>query len=274
MKLEYHSKTAIDSATLKKYKAFAVELATLGGRAALPYFRSSYQLENKLTGTGFDPVTSADKSAESVIRQAIELRFPSHGIFGEEQGIKSGSEFTWVIDPIDGTRAFITGMLHWGVLVALFDGETPIIGVMHQPFTDELFVGDNITAEYRRGALRKTLEVRGCARIKDAVLASTSPQFFKAGEEQDGFARLENQVKTLRYGGDCYLYCMLAMGQLDLVAEAGLNAYDIQALIPIIRGAGGFISTWDGSNPSLGGRIIAAGDVQIFELARSFLQGQ
>ena len=274
MKLKYHPKTVIDIATLNKYKAFAVELATLGGKAALPYFRSSYQLENKLSGTEFDPVTSADKSAESVIRQAIEARFPTHGILGEEQGLKNGKDFTWVIDPIDGTRAFITGMLHWGVLVALFDGETPVVGVMHQPFTNEFFVGDNITADYQCGKQRRTLKVRGCATVKDAVLGSTSPQFFKVGEEQDGFARVENQVKTLRYGGDCYLYCMLAMGQLDLVVEAGLNSYDIQALIPIIRGAGGFISTWDGANPSLGGQIIAAGDEQIFELARSLLQGE
>lgn len=273
MKLTYHPKTAVDSSTLQKYKDFALELAALGGKAALPYFRSAYDLENKLQGIDFDPVTTADKSAESVIRKAIESRFPSHGILGEEQGFKGGDGLTWVIDPIDGTRAFINGMLHWGVLVALFDGETPLVGVMYQPFTDEFFVGDNTSAEYIRGSKSEVLTIRNCPTIRDAVLASTGPQFFQSGDEQNGFARLEQQVKTLRYGGDCYLYCMLAMGQIDLVVEAGLNTYDIQALIPIIKGAGGFVSTWGGDNPSMGGQIIAAGDERVFELALSLLQG-
>jgi len=264
----------MDDLTLQKYKSFALELATLGGKAALPYFRNTFELENKLQGADFDPVTTADKSAESAIRHAIESRFPSHGILGEENGFKVGAGLIWVIDPIDGTRAFINGMLHWGVLVALFDGETPVVGVMHQPFTDEFFVGDNKTAEYIRGPQSEALTVRTCSAIGDAVLASTGPQFFKSGAEQDGFARLEQAVKTLRYGGDCYLYCMLAMGQIDLVAEAGLNAYDIQALIPIIRGAGGFVSTWSGENPSMGGRILAAGDKRVFERALSLLEGK
>ncbi|MBV1906948.1 MAG: inositol monophosphatase family protein [Pseudomonadales bacterium] len=271
VKLAYRPKTAVSESELTKYKAFALELAELGGAAALPYFRNKYEVENKLGEADFDPVTIADKSAELSMRKAIEFRYPSHAIYGEEHGLTPGSDLTWVLDPIDGTRAFITGMLHWGVLVALFDGEEPIIGVMHQPFTNEFFVGDNYSAEYIKGVQHRTLQVRSCGSIREAVLASTGPQFFSKEEELGAFLELEQSVRLLRYGGDCYIYCMLAMGQLDLVAEAGLSPYDIQALIPIIRGAGGHIATWDDKNPSMGGRILAAGDKQVFSQAMQTL---
>jgi myo-inositol-1(or 4)-monophosphatase len=157
------------------------------------------------------------------------------------------------------------------VLIALFDGETPVLGVTYQPFTDELFVGSNDDANYFCGALERRLRVRPCASVADAVLASTGPQIFSEGAEQAAFKRLSDRVRLVRYGGDCYQYCMLAMGYVDVAVEAGLKPYDVQALMPIIRGAGGIITTWDGGDASMGGRIIAAGDARVYHEALTIL---
>ena len=176
-----------------------------------------------------------------------------------------------MIDPIDGTRAFMTGMLHWGVLIALFDGASPVLGVMYQPFTDELCVGTNDAAVYRRGALERPLTVRPCASIADAVLATTAPEAFTNAAERAAFDALGRRVRLVRYGGDCYQYCMLAMGYVDVVVEAGLKPYDVQALMPIVRGAGGIVTAWDGGDASMGGRVIAAGDARVHREAMEML---
>jgi histidinol phosphatase-like enzyme (inositol monophosphatase family) len=236
----------------------------------LPHFRNNPLVTNKRSD-GFDPVTVADNAAEAVIRAGIEARFPNHGIFGEELGHQSGAGLTWVIDPIDGTRAFMTGMLHWGVLIALFDGAAPVLGVMYQPFTDEMCVGTNDTADYRRGALSRALKVRACASVADAILATTAPEAFESRVERAAFNALGERVRLVRYGGDCYQYCMLAMGYVDLVVEAGLKPYDIQALMPIVRGAGGIVTAWDGDDASMGGRVIAAGDARVHREAMAIL---
>ncbi len=258
--LDYSEAVVVSDEESRSFLDFAVEIAGKAGAATLAFFRQSMQVENKLADGRYDPVTEADRGAERIIRDAIATRFPEHGIYGEEYGIEKGNGLTWVIDPIDGTRAFMTGMLHWGVLVALFDGQEPIIGVMHQPFTNETFYGDGKVARYRQGELTRELRVRHCGGLDAAVLASTGPQFFSPGEQQEAFGRLRDAVLFTRFGGDCYLYAMLAMGYVDVAAEAGLNAYDIQALIPIIRGAGGSVTTWTGDDPAMGGAILAAGD--------------
>jgi len=263
MPFTYGSRVSVSQRDRDAYLALAIELATRAGAATLPYFRSDLIVTNKSTDGGFDPVTAADQAAESIIRNGIAGLYPSHGILGEEHGFQPGDGLTWVIDPIDGTRAFVTGMLHWGVLLALFDGVTPVLGVMYKQFTEALFIGTGDAAEYRRGALKRRLTVRRCDSLGDAVLASTGPQFFASAVEQAGFAALRARVRFTRFGGDCYLYCMLAMGFVDVAAEAGLQPYDVQALIPVIRGAGGVITTWDGGDPSMGGRIIAAGDARV-----------
>ncbi len=270
MSFGYYKRTTVSATERDAYLAAAIDFARAAGREILPHFRSDLAVENKLADGGYDPVTIADKSAEAVIRAGIERRFPAHGIFGEELGHQPGAGLTWVIDPIDGTRAFVTGMVHWGVLIALFDGAQPVLGVMYQPFTDELFTGTNEAAHYDRGGFERVPKVRPCTSVADAVLASTTPQVF-GPEEQAAFGALRHRVRLTRWGGDCYQYCMLAMGYVDLVVEAGLQPYDIQALMPIIRGAGGIVTTWDGGDASMGGRIIAAGDARVHREAMSLL---
>jgi myo-inositol-1(or 4)-monophosphatase len=228
------------------------------------------QVTNKLSGQGFDPVTLADQASERVIRAAIEDAYPDHGIFGEEFGLKSGNGLTWVIDPIDGTRAFMTGMLHWGVLLALFDGEQPIVGVMYQPYTDELFSGDNESAWYERAGESQSLVTSACRRVDEACLSTTGIDWLPASK-QGRFRQLSQATKLTKMGGDCYLFGMLAMGSLDLGVEAGLNAYDIQALMPIVRGAGGVVTDWEGGNPSLGGTVLASATQALHSEAMTLL---
>ena len=255
----------------EEYLHFARSAARLAGEKILPYFRSSLQVSNKLSNGGFDPVTLADQAGERAIRLAIEQSYPDHGIFGEEYGFKAGNGLTWVIDPIDGTRAFMTGMLHWGVLLALFDGETPLVGVMYQPYTDELFSGDGEVAWLQRGDHSQTLHTSACKKVDSASLATTGIDWLAATEQRQ-FKRLSQASRLTKMGGDCYLFGMLAMGSLDLGIEAGLKAYDIQALIPIVRGAGGMITSWDSSNPSLGGTVLASANAELHAEALQLLQ--
>jgi myo-inositol-1(or 4)-monophosphatase len=246
--------------------------AVEAGAETLPFFRSETVVENKLDDGGFDPVTEADKAAELVLREKIRARYPAHGICGEEFGLDAGNGLTWVIDPIDGTRAFMSGMLHWGLLLGLFDGDRPVVGVMYQPYTEELWCGDGRRAEFRRGGEVRPLRTRDCRVLSDAVLTTTSPEFFK-GEEGEGFRRLESSVMLSKYGGDCYIYGMLAMGFVDLATDGTLNPYDIQGLIPIIEGAGGVVTTYAGDNPSLGGTVLASGNADLHRQALEVLNG-
>jgi len=264
--LKYASPHPLSDSLRAEYLAFAIEIARVGGAATLPYFRTSTVVENKLTDGQFDPVTEADKAAEKIIRESISDKYPAHGIFGEEFGHQEGNGLTWVIDPVDGTRAFMSGLLHWGVLVALFDGERPVIGVMYQPFTDELFFGDGRIAEYRRGASTRVLRVSGCTEPSDAVLTTTSPRWIES-KARDGFDSLENLVKLTLYGGDCYLYGVLAMGYVDLVVDGNLAPYDIQAHIPIIEGAGGLVTTVEGADASMGGIVLASASETLHQRA-------
>jgi histidinol phosphatase-like enzyme (inositol monophosphatase family) len=272
--LRYSEPVAVQPAELKGYTRVALELAERAGAATLPYFRAELAVDNKRPEGRYDPVTEADREAEQVLRRGLEIEYPEHGILGEEFGHREGNGLTWVIDPIDGTRAFMTGMLHWGLLVALFDGEKPVLGVMHQPFTGEFFYGNNTEAFYRRGGHEQRLRCRSCGSVEDAVLTTTSPKLFEGPGERAAFDRLEAAVKLSKYGGDCYIYAMLAMGFVDLATDAGLQAYDIQALMPIIRGAGGVVSTADGGNPSMGGFVVAAGSAQLHSLALARLAAQ
>lgn len=259
--LEYTKAIPIPRSELEALLAFAVRIAEQAGAATLPFFRAEVAVENKRDDGRFDPVTEADRAAERIFRDALRAEFPAHGVFGEEFGHEPGNGLTWVIDPIDGTRAFMTGMLHWGLLLALFDGEKPVLGVMHQPFTGETFYGDGESAWYRRGqgGAARRMRTRRDVALDDAMLTTTSPGLFRGHGERAAFDRLERRVRLSKYGGDCYIYAMLAMGYVDIATDAGLQPYDIQALVPIIRGAGGVITTADGGEPSLGGFIVAAG---------------
>ncbi|MFP6816033.1 MAG: histidinol-phosphatase [Pseudomonadales bacterium] len=264
--LKYSEPHHVTDSQRGEFLEFALELAAQAGQVILPFFRTELAVENKLSDGRFDPVTEADRGAEIVIRSGIEKMFPEHGVLGEEFGFSQGNGLTWVIDPIDGTRAFMSGMLHWGVLLALFDGQRPILGVMHQPFTDEFFAGDCRNAHYHCGDVSRPLCVRSCVGLEDAVLTTTSPRYF-AMQERDAFAQLEKKAKVTRYGGDCYIYAMLAMGQVDLATDSNLNPYDIQALIPIIQGAGGVVTAADGGDASMGGFVIAAGSPEVHRQA-------
>ena len=271
--LEYSMPMTPTQRELEEYTAFALRSAEYAGQAILPYFRAEILVDDKRTEGRFDPVTEADRAAEQIIRDAIGRSYPGHGILGEEFGHQVGNGLTWVVDPIDGTRAFMTGMLHWGLLLALFDGERPVLGVMHQPFTGEFFYGTDDGAWYRQGVHERRLHARRCADLNNAVLATTSPKLFSKPEEQTALERLEGAVKLSRYGGDCYIYAMLAMGFVDLATDCDLNPYDIQALIPIIRGAGGLVTTIEGRDASMGGLVLAAGDRELHRRALECMTG-
>ncbi len=241
---------------------FAHAAAVAAGAAILPHFRVALRVEDKGEGGDYDPVTVADRAAERAIRAEIARAFPDHGIRGEEQGSRKGtSPYTWIIDPIDGTRSFILGQLHWATLLALNDGERVVVGVVHQPYVGESFVGvAGGRAEWRRGSARRTLKTRRCRSIANAVLASTDPKMFTTPEEVAAFRRVADAARLTRWGGDCYAYCLLAMGLIDIVLESSLQAYDIQALIPIVEAAGGTITSWTGARCDEGGAVVACGD--------------
>jgi myo-inositol-1(or 4)-monophosphatase len=258
--------TAID------FESFVDALATAAGEAIMPFFRTSLGIDNKSVG-GFDPVTAADRAAEQAMRAMIRETFPAHGVIGEEFGPeRADAEYVWVLDPIDGTKSFISGMPAWGTLIALTRNGRPLFGMMHQPFTREHFTGDGGAARYRGPAGERSLHVRPCEAIRDAILFTTSPLLMKAADRA-AFSRVEAVAKLSRYGGDCYAYCMLAAGHVDLVIETELKPYDILALIPIVNGAGGVVTTWEGDPPLSGGRVIAAGDERIHAAAMEMLRG-
>jgi myo-inositol-1(or 4)-monophosphatase len=259
--------TAID------FVAFVDRLATVSGDAILPFFRTTLGVEDKGSASGFDPVTAADRAAESAMRTLIRRSFPAHGIIGEEFGDdRPDAEYVWVLDPIDGTKSFICGMPAWGTLIGLTHFGAPVFGMMHQPFTGERFSGDGGAARYRGPAGERVLQTRRCAGLADAVLFTTSPRLMKP-DDRSPFAKVEEKVRLSRYGGDCYAYCMLAAGHVDLVIETELKPHDVIALIPIITGAGGIVTTWEGGAPEGGGRIIAAADERVHAAAREILAG-
>jgi histidinol phosphatase-like enzyme (inositol monophosphatase family) len=262
----------MDDRAIEEYTAFACHLADLAGRTILPHFRVRLAVENKTIGSGYDPVTLADRAAEQAIRDEIQRVYPRHGILGEEHGFAAGTDgLTWIIDPIDGTRAFIIGQLHWGVLIALNDGVRPVIGVMHQPYTGETFVGSRLGAELRRHGSSSPLRVRECRRLEDAIVCATDPAMFTGPGERDAFRGVASKARMRRYGGDCYSFCLIAAGFIDLVIESGLKPYDIQPVIPIIEAAGGIVTNWSGGSPNDGGQIIAAGDRDLHKLALAML---
>jgi myo-inositol-1(or 4)-monophosphatase len=257
--------TAVD------FAAFVDQLATVSGDAILPFFRTALSVENKNPGSTFDPVTAADRAGEAAMRTLIRRTFPGHGIIGEEYGDeRADAEYVWVLDPIDGTKSFIAGMPMWGTLIALTRLGKPVFGMMHQPFLRERFSGDGYTARYRGPAGERQLIVRPCAELQQAVLFTTSPRLMNE-EDRGAFGRVEEVARLSRYGGDCYAYCMLAAGHIDLVIETDIKPHDIVPLIPIVTGARGIITTWNGEAAESGGRIIAASDRRLHAAAIELL---
>lgn len=257
--------------TVIDFTAFIGRLATASGNTILPFFRTSLGVENKNAGRDLDPVTEADRAAEAVMRRMIKDSFPQHGIVGEEFGSeRADADYVWVLDPIDGTKSFIAGLPIWGTLIALMHRGAPVYGMMHQPYIGERFTGDNGAARYEGPSGKRKLAVRRCASLAEATLFTTSPRLMNA-DDRARFERVESEVRLSRYGGDCYAYCMLASGHLDLVIETELKPYDVAALIPIVSGAGGIMTTWEGQPAQAGGRIVAAGDRRVHEAALKLL---
>jgi myo-inositol-1(or 4)-monophosphatase len=237
---------------------FAVQIAEESGRIALEYFRTDVSLTNKAKKRAFDPVTRADQEIEQRIRARIRERFPGHRIVGEEYGEQGESDApAWFIDPIDGTRTFISGSPMWGVLLGLMDGTTPIAGLMHQPFVGETFVGSAAGAFHVRDGRWQRLSVRRARPLSEATLACTHPSMFRTPAELAAFQRAESRCRLSRYGTECYGYCLLAAGFIDLVIEADLEPYDIVPLIPVVEAAGGVVSDWNGNPAVAGGRVLA-----------------
>jgi myo-inositol-1(or 4)-monophosphatase len=258
--------TAVD------FAAFVDRLADASGDAILPFFRTSLAVEDKSRGGRFDPVTAADRAAEDAMRTMIRRTFPEHGVIGEEFGSeRTDAEYVWVLDPIDGTKSFISGMLAWGTLIGLTRGGEPVYGMMHQPVTRERFTGDGGAAHYRGPTGERALHVRPCGGLAEALLFTTSPLLMN-DDDRGIFERVESKVRLSRYGGDCYAYCMLAAGHIDLVIETELKAHDVLPLIPIITGAGGVITSWDGGPADRGGRVVVAGDRRVHEAALRMLK--
>jgi myo-inositol-1(or 4)-monophosphatase len=261
--------------TTKALVEFAHHLADISAGVIRKHFRRRLTVANKSDRGGFDPVTAADRAAEQTMRKAIRARFPDHAVLGEEFGaVQGGGRYQWILDPIDGTRAFIIGSPLWGTLIGLTDHGRPMLGLMNQPFSGERYWGDERAAHVRGpdGRIGR-LRTRSCDKIEDAVLTTTHPDLFSSPTEQRAFARLKARARMTRFGGDCYGYCLLAAGFVDLVVEAGLKPYDIVPLIAIIERAGGVVTTWEGRPALEGGRILAAGDPRTHRQAMRLLQG-
>ncbi|WP_068313333.1 histidinol-phosphatase [Polycladidibacter hongkongensis] len=243
-------------------QAFLHQLADAADRITLQHFRSPISVDNKYE-QGFDPVTIADRDAETAIRELITSAYPEHGIIGEEHGCTNTEAATqWILDPVDGTRAFISGIPLWGTLIGLRHEGAPTLGMMSQPYNNERYWGDCVNSWYRGPLGERRLRSRQCSGLENAVLMTTTPELFK-GDERTAFDEIEQQVKLSRYGTDCYGYAMVAAGQCDAVIESGLQIYDIYPLIPIIKGAGAIITNWAGGDVDDGGRVVVTGDARV-----------
>lgn len=252
---------------MTEYELFAVDLAREAARVSLPYFRGAYEEADKGGPGAFDPVTQADREAEAAIRKLIADRYPEHGVIGEEYGEdRPEADHVWILDPIDGTRAFIAGLPVWTNLIALRHDGRPIVGVIGQPYLDEIFLGGPSGARLLRGGAESPLAVRPCSSLTEAIIATTDPDLF-SGAERGAWTQVRAAARLARLGCDAYAYAMLAAGRIDLVAESGLKVWDWSALVPVIEAAGGEVTDWRGETPDGNGQILAVGDVGIREQA-------
>ena len=260
------------------FAAFVERLADVAADTILPFFRTALRADDKNAGGMFDPVTEADRAAEAAMRHLIQETFPEHGIIGEEFGsIQSDADYVWVLDPIDGTKSFIAGMPVWGSLIGLLHKGLPVYGMMVQPFTLERFTGDGKGAVWRgpgsgRQIMQRKLATSRCPGITQATLMTTSPLLYSAAKLK-AFRRVESKARLSRYGGDCYAFAMLAAGHVHCVIESNLKTYDIAPLVPIIQGAGGTVTCWDGGNPANGGDVVASCDARTHDEVLSLLEG-
>lgn len=259
-----------DTACPDRLIALAHRMAEESGAIARRYFRTPIAVDAKADQS---PVTIADREVESAIRRRIAAECPGHGIVGEEHGTeRADAEYVWVIDPIDGTRAFVSGMPLFGTLIALLRDGKPILGVIDQPISRERWIGAAGYPTLFNGTL---IRARACPDIAAASLFSTSPDMYEAPENDQAFRRLRAAVRYTRFGGDCYAFGLLASGFIDLMTEACLKPYDYCALVPVVEGAGGKMTDWIGKPLGLqsDGRVLAAGDPRAHAQALDILRG-
>lgn len=256
----------LSSSLIDELDAFLVELNRAAGKAILPLFRADHGLIDKGQaledgGAGFDPVTEADKGAERAIRALISQRYPDHGVIGEEYGEdRPDTEWVWVLDPIDGTRAFIAGLPVWTTLIGLRHNGAPVLGSIGQSFLGELYIGHAGGSRLLTRGETRPLKVRPCPKLSGALIATTDPAIFQSSE-REAWGAVRAAARLARLGCDAYAYAMVAAGTIDLVIEAGLKAWDIDAAIPVIAGAGGIVTDWTGAPVGdHGGRVCIAGD--------------
>jgi histidinol phosphatase-like enzyme (inositol monophosphatase family) len=254
---------------LAELEAFLIELNRAAAAHILPLFRSAHGLRDKGGAAGFDPVTEADVGAEQVIRRLIAERHPDHGVIGEELGEdRPGAEFVWVLDPVDGTRAFIAGLPTWCTLIGLRHQGRPVLGSVGQPFVDELYLGHAGGSRLIARGVSSPLSVRACPTLAEAIIATTDPEGCFEPEERRAWEKVRGRARLARTGCDAYAFARVAAGTMDLALEAGLKAWDIEAIIPVIEGAGGAVADWRGGPVGdQGGQIVAAGDRACLEEA-------
>lgn len=252
----------------------AHHLADAARPCTLEHFRKAgLSAQNKLA-SGFDPVTAADQATEAAIRRELARLRPQDAILGEEEAAKPGtSGYTWVIDPIDGTRGFLSGTPTWGVLIALADENGPVLGVIDQPYIGERFCGGFGVHEVTGPTGTHTLNTRPARDLSEAIVFTTFPEV-GTPEERAAFERVASRAQLTRYGTDCYAYALVAAGQVDLVIEAGLNSYDIMAPIAVVEAAGGVVTNWQGGPVHEGGQAIAAANPQIHAQALDLLNAK
>ena len=242
---------------IKEFLKFGNHLADNSRKISLKFFNKKIHIQSK-SNIKFDPVTVADTSIQNYINNTIKKKFPSHSIIGEESSLIQNNDYEWCIDPIDGTRSFITGFPTWGTLISLSNKGKVILGIVDIPALNERYIGYNKIAYKIVKNKKKILKVKKNKDISESILSSTSLYQFKTNKDKNDFNIITKLTASVHFGGDCYQYCLLAEGLIDLVIESGLNSWDIRALIPIIKNAGGSINTWENKDPKDGGRIIAA----------------
>ncbi|HEY2707672.1 MAG TPA: histidinol-phosphatase [Caulobacteraceae bacterium] len=265
----------LSSPRLADLDAFLLELNRASGDVILPLFRGAHGIENKSAkGVAYDPVTLADKGAEAEIRRLIAQHYPDHGVIGEEMGEdRPDADFVWVLDPVDGTRAFVAGLPVWTTLIGLrFEG-APVLGSIGQPFLGEVFVGHAGAARLVTAGGARPLKVRQGLSLTDAIIATTDPEGCFNGAELGAWRQVRAASRLARLGCDAYAYAMVAAGTMDLVVEAGLKSWDVEAAIPVIEGAGGIVTDWRGEPIGRhGGQMALAGDRALLDEALVALQ--
>ena len=255
---------------INEFLKFGNKLADNSRKISLSFFKKNINIQSK-SKSKFDPVTEADVSTQNYINNCIKKKFPTHSIVGEEDSQIKDNKYEWCIDPIDGTRSFITGFPTWGTLISLSKNDKVILGIVDMPALDERYIGYNNISYKITNNRKKILKVKKNKDLSKSILSSTSTYEFKTTKDKKDFNKVSKKVSGVHFGGDCYQYCLLADGYIDIIIETGLNSWDIRALIPIVSNAGGCIKTWENIDPKDGGKIIAANNKTLFNKTQSLL---